>query len=54
MLDIRSDIFLWVVIGFIVIGMGVPVFCGVCLQAKFMNKWLGKVRPKTKKSQENK
>ena len=48
-LDVRSDVFMWAMIGFLVIGMGVPVFCGVYLQAKFMNKWLGKVIPKTKK-----
>ena len=48
-MDVRSDIFMWAMIGFLVIGMGVPVFCGVYLQAKLMNKWFGKVRKDKRK-----
>lgn len=41
-MDIRSELFMWIMIGILVIGMGIPVLCGCYLHAKFMNKFLEK------------
>ena len=39
-MDIKSDIVMWAMIAYVVIGMGVPVAFGCYLQAKLMNKFL--------------
>ena len=51
-----TDRLMWIMIGFLVIGMGIPVACGCYLQAKFMNDWFYRIHhppelPKWKEEQ---